>query len=319
MKVLFVCSGNKDAKPGTVVKNQAESLKASGIDIGYFLIKGKGFKGYLRNVWILKKYLKNKKWDLIHSHYSLSAFVATMALYISSNSPHVVSLMGSDAKLMNWSKLLVIFCHQVFWNNTIVKSKRMLKDLKIKDATIIPNGVEISKIRNFENNQKISSNNKEADKTKKTILFAANPANKVKNFQLAEASVQMTDAFLKVIYNKSHEEVLKEILEADILLLTSHWEGSPNIIKEAMACNCPIVSTNVGDVEWLFGDEPGHYITSFHPEDVAVKIQSALKYAEYQGKTNGRERLIQLGLDSDTVAKKIIQVYKEVINNRKES
>ena len=101
---------------------------------------------------------------------------------------------------------------------------------------------------------------------------------------------------------------------ADLLLLTSFHEGSPNVIKEAMACNCPIVSTDVGDVKRLFGEYTRClYIHSFDPIDVAEKIKQASSSAKKHGQTNGRERIIELGLDSNTIAEKIIEVYNEVL------
>jgi glycosyltransferase involved in cell wall biosynthesis len=100
---------------------------------------------------------------------------------------------------------------------------------------------------------------------------------------------------------------------ADILLLTSFSEGSPQVIKEAMACNCPIVATDVGDVSWLFGLEPGHFTSSFSPEDVANKIILSLIFSESNKETKGRKRMIYLELDSKSIANKLITIYKYII------
>jgi len=110
-----------------------------------------------------------------------------------------------------------------------------------------------------------------------------------------------------------HQKIPVYFAASHVALLTSLWEGSPNVVKEAMACNCPIVSTNVGDVKWLFGDEPGHFITGFTPEDVAEKIKLALEFSEKYGRTNGLNRIKDLGLDAETVAHKLIDLYKEII------
>jgi glycosyltransferase involved in cell wall biosynthesis len=99
----------------------------------------------------------------------------------------------------------------------------------------------------------------------------------------------------------------------DVILLTSLHEGSPNVVKEAMACNCPVVSTDVGDVRWLFGDTPGYFITSFDYKDVVEKIKLAINFREKYYQTKGRERIIDLGLDSGTVAGRIIDVYRQVL------
>ena len=95
---------------------------------------------------------------------------------------------------------------------------------------------------------------------------------------------------------------------SDLVLLTSFWEGSPNVIKEAMACNVPIVSTDVGDVKEVIGKTEGCYITSFDPEDVAEKIKLALKFGK---RTTGIEDIKHL--ESSLIAKKIIKIYKSVL------
>jgi len=76
LKILFVSSGNSEAGISPIVKNQGESLRRDGIDIDYFTIKRKGIKGYLSNIFSLKKYLKINQYDIIHSHFFLSSFVA---------------------------------------------------------------------------------------------------------------------------------------------------------------------------------------------------------------------------------------------------
>ena len=74
-----------------------------------------------------------------------------------------------------------------------------------------------------------------------------------------------------------------------------------------MACNCPIVSTEVGDVRWVIGNTEGCYIASFEYEDFAKKIRMAINFAK---RTSGRERIIELDLDSEKVALQLIKVYR---------
>ncbi len=313
MKVLFVSSGNKKDGPGTVVKNQADSLSKTGIKIDFFLIKGTGFLGYLKNIAPLFNHLKKNNYDIIHSHYSLSAFVTTISLWGSKNTTHIVSLMGSDTKTKGLIKKLILYFSTNFWNKTIVKCQSMQQDIGLLKAEILPNGVSISKIKELE--QDISKNKKSnASRKEKTILFVANPDREVKNFALAQEAVDIAKQKIKVIFDRSHSEILKEIKDADIILLTSFWEGSPNIIKEAMACNRPVVATDVGDVRWLFGNESGYFITTFEPTDVAEKIKHALEYSDKYGQTKGRQRILELGVDSDSIAERLVRVYREARN-----
>jgi glycosyltransferase involved in cell wall biosynthesis len=103
---------------------------------------------------------------------------------------------------------------------------------------------------------------------------------------------------------------------ADCLLLYSSSEGSPQLIKEAMACNCPVVSTDVGDVKWVIGETNGCYITSFETGDVAGKLIDALEFTRSLGRTNGRNRITALGLDSRSVALKLMEVYSKLSHKK---
>ena len=80
-----------------------------------------------------------------------------------------------------------------------------------------------------------------------------------------------------------------------------------------MACNCPIIATDVADIKHLLGDIDGHYLCSFDPKDVADKVEKALSF---NGRTKGRERIIELGLTNDLVAKKLVEIYKEILNRK---
>lgn len=312
MKVLFVSSGNNIDGISSIVFNQGESLRENGVEIEYYTIKGKGLLGYLKNIHSIKKKVKSANYDLIHAHYSLSALTATLSF---PKIPIIVSLMGSDSKMNLFWNLIIKINYYFFWKQVIVKSEEMQNGLKLDKCSVIPNGVDLN---NFILKNKAELRKKLGfSKEKKYILFLSNPERVEKNYNLASEaakSLSNNNVELVVVYNKTQTEVIEYLNACDILLLTSLWEGSPNALKEAMACNLPIVSTNVGDVEWLFGNESGHYLTSYNPNEVAENIKVALEFSEKYDHTKGRQRIIDLGLDSQTAAKKIINVYKKVLN-----
>lgn len=95
MKVIFIASGNANTPNGitSIVSNQGKSLEKEGIKIDYFGIKGKGLKSYFKAIGKLKKTLKNKEYDVIHSHYGLCGIVS---YYAHKNEKLVQSFMGSD-------------------------------------------------------------------------------------------------------------------------------------------------------------------------------------------------------------------------------
>ena len=82
-----------------------------------------------------------------------------------------------------------------------------------------------------------------------------------------------------------------------------------------MSCNIPIVSTKVGDVDWLFKSTKGCYIIKNDPYDCYLKLQQALKFSILEERTNGREKIESLKLDDTSVAKKIINLYCNVLND----
>ncbi|MPM58905.1 D-inositol-3-phosphate glycosyltransferase [bioreactor metagenome] len=232
----------------------------------------------------------------------------------------ILSLMGKDAyadyvgykkrKMSSRYLTILTLLIQPFVAYIISKSKNIEKYVWLKKkSVIIPNGIDINRFK-----PTIVKKNNE----NKTILFLGDKFNIRKNFKLVEESISLLkEQKINLItpYPSKHETIVSYMNSCDILVFPSFMEGSPNVIKEAMACNCPIVATNVGDIEWLFGGEPGCYLADFTSKDFAKKIEYALRFAEIHKKTNGRNRLIELGLDSDTVAKKIINIYKKLLNN----
>lgn len=313
MKVLFVSSSNRIGISPIVIK-QGESLESVGVSVFYYGIKGKKILGYLSNISKIRRQINLLKPDIIHAHYSLSGIVASMA----GAKPLVVSLMGSDVKSGVFFRLLIHLFNFIYnWKYIVVKSMDMLADLKIDNVHVLPNGVDIENFKPL--NKNICQNKLGWSSAKIHLLFAANPDRPEKKFILAEQSVKLCgfdQTELHVLKNVNHSEIIYHYNAADVVILSSLWEGSPNVIKEAMACNRPIVSTNVGDVHTLFGTESGHYISANNVEDFASKLKLAIEYSLSLKTTSGRDRIIQQGLDSSTIANRILDLYKKAITKR---
>ena len=306
MKVLFVSSGNSEDGISPIIKNQGESLEREGIKITYFTIKGKGLIGYLKNVKVLRGFIKENNFDLIHAHYSMSAFVASLA-----GAKHlIVSLMGSDVKSDKLFKVFIHLFNKFSWTKTIVKSEDMKLSLGIKGTEVIPNGVDLRMFKPL--NQLECKRKLGWDHEKKQVLFAANPNAYVKNFSLASDAFSLTKNSsyeLKVLEYVPNEQMPIYFNAASLILLTSLWEGSPNVIKEAMGCNRPILSTNVGDVSILLSNvKASGIIVNNTKEEIAHKIEYFLENFSI---SEGREKLMQLKLDSKSVASQIIKLYVE--------
>lgn len=312
MKVIFVSSGNSKSGISPIILAQGESLKQndSNIQLDYFPIKGKGFRWYFNSISKLRNHLKKNNYDIVHAHYSLSAIVASIARA----KPLVVSLMGSDVKAKSWFRFFVFIFYKFFWNITIVKSVDMKKSLGFTKVEIIPNGVDIEKFKPIDKTQC----QKELSwlENKIHILFAANPNRYEKNYPLAKEAINLLNnqnIELHFLNDIDNNKIPIYLNAADVILLTSLWEGSPNVIKEAMACNKSIVATDVGDIRWLFGNEKGYYLSTFDNNNIAYNINLALDVSTTNNETNGRQRIVELGLSSEIIAKRIIEIYKTII------
>lgn len=152
-------------------------------------------------------------------------------------------------------------------------------------------------------------------KVKRIVLFSGSFTNSVKNPELAADAVNLIDeAELMELKGYTRQQVNLLMNAADCLLMTSHREGSPQVIKEAMACGTPVVSVDVGDVRDVISGTDGCYIAERTPEDIADKLRQALAF---KGKTKGRQRIIELGLSNDLVAQRLIEIYEQVLNRNK--
>jgi glycosyltransferase involved in cell wall biosynthesis len=144
----------------------------------------------------------------------------------------------------------------------------------------------------------------------KVILFNAgiDSGQVVKNRPLAEAAIARTGARLEAISTCTREEVALRMNASDCLLVTSLHEGSPDLVKEAMACNLPVVSVPCGDVpERLEGVTPG----GVRPYDAAQLADLLGEVLREGARSNGRARLFEQGLDAASVARRVAQVYQE--------
>jgi glycosyltransferase involved in cell wall biosynthesis len=177
---------------------------------------------------------------------------------------------------------------------------------------LIPNGVNIKQF--YQTDQRDAKTEIGFDCSKRYVIFVSDPDRPEKNYALAARAMDLIkerDVQICAVHKVLNEELVHYYNAADCLILTSFHEGSPNVIKEAMACNCPIVATEVGDVRWVLGETNGCYIAQFDFVQCAAQIEKALAFAQTCGRTKGRERILFLGLDADSTAAKIQTIYEK--------
>lgn len=279
-------------------------------------IKGNGVKGYLSHIKPIKRILKEGGFDVIHAHYGLCGLVSYFAKH---KQKLVVSYMGDDLigeadehgrytfKGEVIKKINQFFARYINAAN-IVKSDQMAAVIPKALPHVLPNGVNFELF--YPISQKEARDQLGLASDKLLALFVADPERTEKNYPLAKQGfdlVKHQNKELIVLKKESQQRLNLFYNAADVLLLTSFHEGSPNVIKEAMACSRPIVSTRVGDVEKMAGRTKGCFLIDYNPKDLAEKLVEASKYASG---TSGREDISHIR--EENIAQRIISIYKSV-------
>jgi len=305
MRILIVASGNTKAVSPFIIE-QVESLKKIDIHIEYFLIKGKGWTGYLKSLSKLKKKIKNKKFNLIHAHYGLSGLLATLQRRI----PVIITFHGSDINInknYKWS-----FIASRLSSKNIFVHKNQPKKLKVmlNEKDIIPCGINL---KIFQPKDKVALRKKlDWDQKKVYILFSSSFDKPVKNVNLAYKSTQnIKNSELIELKNYTKIELSNLMNAADLLLVTSFSETGPLIVKEAIACNCPVVSTDVGDVKEIIVKRKNSFVTSYNPKEIEAVIKKVIKLK----KPVPKDELTLQEYDLNYAAQRIKVVYQECLKN----
>ena len=266
---------------------------------------------YLRTVPRVSKAVRAGDYDLIHAHYGLTGPLALTQL----RTPVVLSLWGSDVHgpVAPISRVAARLCDEV-----VVMSEEMAAALGV-DCRVIPDGVDLERFQPEPQAQAKRRVGWDDDTDVANVLFPYPPAREVKNYSRAERIVTVVDNLLerpvrfRTVHGVAHDAVADYMNAADALVLTSDSEGSPNSVKEALACNCPVVATDVGDVrERLAGVEPSHVATS--DEGLVRGLMAIIERGE---RSNGREAAREVSIDR--TADLMLAVYEDVAGRELEA
>ena len=316
MKILILAS-DKGGHFAPFIEEQIDALQEIGVQVVRYAVTGKGIIGYLRELPTLKRMIRAEQPNLVHAHFGLCGLLANLQRRV----PVVTTYHGSDInvpKILRFSKIAMRLSA---WN--IFVSQRNVAIAKPKNKyTMLPCGVNIPKPWCEMQNQQVEELTLNQwvhgilKKDVKHVLFAGAYDNAVKDSALAKVTInQLRSEGIQVElielkgYNRDQVTVL--MYNSHALLMTSKTEGSPQVVKEAMACGCPIVSVDVGDVAERIEEVEGCYVVPTRdPKDIANALQKAI---EFEGRTNGREKIISMGLSNEEVAEKLVTIYKEVL------
>ena len=292
---------------GTFVQEQVESLRAKGVQVDVLFVNGPQrtlnyFTGILRYVWRMLR--RGREYDLVHAHYVFSGLIARLQW----SKPVILTHHGIEV-IWGWQGPLSRWVSR--WVDRVIVTSRAVADsLGQGGVTTIPCGVDLDLFQPVP--QEEARGRLDLDLDKRYVVYAGRtgPEKRLDIIEEAISRLQARDpeVHLLLLTEKRHQVVPVYLSAADALVLASDFEGSPTVIKEAMACNLPLVSTDVGDVADLIGDTEGCYLCEQTAEDVADKLQRALSFGR---RTEGRKAVQHLSLPA--VADRIIEVYREVL------
>jgi glycosyltransferase involved in cell wall biosynthesis len=306
---------------GSFIARQVEQLRMAGIEVEVFHFQGKKnpFR-YLQAWFRFRSCLRFGDFDLVHAQWGQSAVLAfpkklpVVITYRGSDLEGILNLEGRQSRagriLQMISKSMAMFADEV-----ILVSRHLVTLLPPRSFEIIPSGIDLELFRPM--NKAESRRLLAFPEADKIILFAGNPKVLDKRFELAKRAIELArrqcpNIKLFVAYGIPYENMPLYLNASDVLILTSAHEGSPNVVKEALACNLPVVSIDVGDVrERIGGIEGCKVCQDDRPESIAESLIQVLGRKEPIA-----SRATVLELDQQVIAQRVIRIYYRVLEKQ---
>jgi glycosyltransferase involved in cell wall biosynthesis len=306
---------------GTFIKTQVDSLNAAGLEVEVIHPKpGPLPIRYVSAALQLYHKILTGHFDIVHGHYGHWCMLARMQW----KTPVVASFIGSDLLgernadgLLSKKGLLIRYLSRwlsLHVDATTVKSEGMKKVVLGNNTIVYPDGIDFNLFHPISRVKARTALGWDQDGY--YVLFGNDPRRPEKNISLAKAAIERMHgrgiaAELVVATGLPQKKVMEYINASNALILSSIYEGSPNIVKEAMACNVSVVSTDVGDVADVIGRTKGCSVCPHDPDALAAGLELALRHT---GPTTGRADIRHL--ECSVVANQIIAVYEQVLRKK---
>lgn len=321
LRVLMITS--EWPKPGVCVtphfiKRQAEFLQAAGIDVEVFDFRGaRRLRNYVVSWRRVQRKLAGGRYDLVHAQFGQSGVLALpkrVPLVVTLRGSDILGIVGPDGRYLRKGRLLQAASRLVARRADAViavsEHMRAYLDPRIP-VHIIPSGIDFELFRPIPQAEARQRLGLAPDE--RIVVFVGKPAQARKRFALAEEAVHVLSRTLPtrllVAWGVAHTEIPYYLAASDALLFTSMQEGSPNAVKEALACDVPVVSVPIGDVpERLAGIEGCEVCVDERPEAIAAALERTLRRG---GRVRGREAVRHL--DEHRITEQVIAIYQRVL------
>lgn len=327
-RVLVVTTAWPDADDpvyGIPVKRQVDQLIAHGVTCDVLYVRG--YRSPLAYPLAalrlgISTLTKPRSYRLVHAHGGEAAVVASLYR----RAPLLVTYLGSDllgtpradgSMDLQWRiRRSIVRRHARLAARTITESSEMESVLPAAVRmrnTVIPKGIDtrvFSELDRRESRRELGW-----PEDARIALFAADPSVPLKRFWLAQAAVELAraelpDVSLRAAGGIDPDRMPVLMSAADCLLHTSASEGSPNVVKEALMCNLPVVATPAGDIEELIADVTPSFLCQASAGALAQALVACLLEPR---RSDGRMRATRL--DQAAVTESILRIYDEIADS----
>jgi glycosyltransferase involved in cell wall biosynthesis len=320
MKVLVIGAYPSKENPakGVFIEQQVESLRAAGLSVDVLPIYGgRGKKKYIHAARQFHSMIRSASYDLIHAHHVYAGVIARTQWRV----PVVVTHHGSE--VIAEGALLRGLCKAItcLADGSISVSQEVADALNHPRVTVIPCGIDMDRFRPMPREQARAQLGLPSDRT--YLLYTGDfdgVHRPMKRFDLIEDAhrilkLQFPNFEILNVQNQPNERMPLFINAANVLVLASECEGSPMVIKEAMACNLPVVSVDVGDVANVIAGTDNCYLCERTADDIADKCSMVLGRAD--ARSDGRSHIEAYALNR--IASRIIDVYEGCVAHMRAS
>jgi glycosyltransferase involved in cell wall biosynthesis len=312
--------------PGSMAPGarQIYSIRDAGIEVQIVDMRGIPKLKYVQVIPKVRRAIRQV--DLVHAHFGYCGWLALLGRRLAMRRvPIVMSYMGDDllgtpsdekgtletssiwaAKVnIRWAKR---------YDQVIVKSREMAEKLSPVVCHVIPNGIDLNVFH--PESRDVARQRLGWSLEGQKVLFPGDPKNPRKGFQLAQAAVERAgqnlgrSLELVPLWGVKPDMVPAYMNACNAMLMTSLIEGSPNVVKEALACNANVIAVPVGDAHEMLEGVQNCQRVSRQPEQIAAALCDVLQNNEL---SNGRLRLQERRLSLDGVAQQVLEVYRQAL------
>jgi teichuronic acid biosynthesis glycosyltransferase TuaC len=319
MRILYVIPGRVEGNDFIFAKRQIESMKAAGVTThNCFLRSRTSIPLLVEAIRYLRQEIAAFQPDIVHAQFGT---MTGMVCICAGASPLIVTFRGGDLNPTREVSRLRSLTGRFLSQVTALRAAAIIcVTAKLKArlwwrqerCSVIPSGLDLEKFAPMsrENARTVLS----WDQADRVILFNAGRNVQAKRLDLALAAVecakQLLDVRLEILRGQTPPEMIPLYLNAaDCLLVTSDWEGSPNIVKEALACNLPIVAVDAGDIADRIAGVTPSFIAKRSPETLG---QCLVKTLQENRRSNGRHKVATIS--DKAIAQEVLELYRRVIS-----